>query len=73
MNDERKPKIETRGGAGRGQGRKPSEKPNKIPVGVNVEVDTKAHLKSLSETSGHSQAAIVEWLIKRTNKLPKKI
>ncbi len=73
MSEEAQKKKDTRGGAGRGQGRKPSGKPKKVPAGVTIESDAKEHLKSLSVTSGHSQASIIEWLIKKTKTVPKKI
>ena len=73
MKEEAQQKKYARGGAGRGQGRKPTGKPKKVPAGVTIESDAKEHLKALSIVSGHSQASIIEWLIKKTKKVPKKI
>jgi len=63
-------KINTHGGAGRGQGRKSKGLAPKKALGVKVDSDTKTHLVSLSETSGHSQASIVQYAIKSVTHLP---
>jgi len=63
-------KINTHGGAGRGQGRKSKGLAPKKALGVKVDSDTKAYLVNLSEVSGHSQASIVQYAIKSVTTLP---
>ena len=61
-----------RGGARPGAGRKPSESPKKS-IAFRLNDDTHERLKDLSKSSGHSQARIIEYLVRKIKKLPDKL
>lgn len=68
----KKPVELRRGGARPGAGRKPVASPKKS-IAFRLNDETREHLLSLSESSGHSQARIIEYLVRKTKKLPNDI
>ena len=62
----------THGGAGRGQGRKPEGKEPKKQIGTKVNKECRDNLQALADESGHSKAAILEWVFNtKIKKVPK--
>lgn len=61
----------THGGKRAGAGMKPTGLAPKKALGIKVDPETKIHLVKLHETSGHSQAKIVEYAIKKLKKIPR--